>query len=284
MLQKLVRENNPDKIFFCWDGPKSSIRRRAINSNYKEGRKPVRLNRNFGDLTEEDEKKNRYWQYARVVEYLNEMPIAQIYIDFVEADDAISVLCRELPNVKKTIISNDKDFIQLLDANTFLYRPCKEEIYDVEKVINEFNIHPTNFALARAFVGDASDNLPGAKGVGLKTMAKRFPELKEEKTILLTEIIDSCKNEAKPLAFHNSILESEKLIKDNYDMMQLYAPSLSIGVREKIRDIIDNYPASFNKTNLRKMMLEDGTGNFSWTELFANLNMISITSKVKNEQ
>ena len=56
MLQKLVRENNPDKIFFCWDGPKSSIRRRAINSNYKEGRKPVRLNRNFGDLTEEDEK------------------------------------------------------------------------------------------------------------------------------------------------------------------------------------------------------------------------------------
>ena len=284
MLQKLVRENNPDKIFFCWDGPKSSIRRRAINSNYKEGRKPVRLNRNFGDLTEEDEKKNRYWQYARVVEYLNEMPIAQIYIDFVEADDAISVLCRELPSVKKTIVSNDKDFIQLLDANTFLYRPCKEETYDVEKVINEFNIHPTNFALARAFVGDASDNLPGAKGVGLKTMAKRFPELKEEKTILLTEIIDSCKNEAKPLAFHNSILESEKLIKDNYDMMQLYAPSLSIGVREKIRDIIDNYPASFNKTNLRKMMLEDGTGNFSWTELFANLNMISITSKVKNEQ
>lgn len=283
MLQKLVRENNPDKIFFCWDGPKSAIRRRAINNNYKEGRKPIRLNRNFGDLSEQDEKENRYWQYGRVVEYLNEMPIAQIYLDFVEADDAISVLCRELPNDKKTIISNDKDFLQLLDANTFLYRPCKEEVYDVEKVVNEYNIHPTNFAVARSVVGDASDNLPGAKGVGLKTIAKRFPQLKEGKSVLLTEIMDSCKNEAKPLAFHNSILEAESLIKDNYDMMQLYAPSLSIGVREKIRDIIDNYPASFNKTNLRKMMMEDGTGNFSWTELFANLNMISITSKVKNE-
>jgi len=283
MLQKLVRENNPDKIFFCWDGPKSAIRRRAINNNYKEGRKPIRLNRNFGDLSEQDEKENRYWQYGRVVEYLNEMPIAQIYLDFVEADDAISVLCRELPNDKKTIISNDKDFLQLLDANTFLYRPCKEEVYDVEKVVNEYNIHPTNFAVARSVVGDASDNLPGAKGVGLKTIAKRFPQLKEGKSVLLTEIMDSCKNEAKPLTFHNSILEAESLIKDNYDMMQLYAPSLSIGVREKIRDIIDNYPASFNKTNLRKMMMEDGTGNFSWTELFANLNMISITSKVKNE-
>lgn len=283
MLQKLVRENNPDKIFFCWDGPKSAIRRRAINNNYKEGRKPIRLNRNFGDLSEQDEKENRYWQYGRVVEYLNEMPIAQIYLDFVEADDAISVLCRELPNDKKTIISNDKDFLQLLDTNTFLYRPCKEEVYDVEKVVNEYNIHPTNFAVARSVVGDASDNLPGAKGVGLKTIAKRFPQLKEGKSVLLTEIMDSCKNEAKPLTFHNSILEAESLIKDNYDMMQLYAPSLSIGVREKIRDIIDNYPASFNKTNLRKMMMEDGTGNFSWAELFANLNMISITSKVKNE-
>ena len=112
---------------------------------------------------------------------------------------------------------------------------------------------------------------------------KPLPQLKEGKSVLLTEIMDSCKNEAKPLTFHNSILEAESLIKDNYDMMQLYAPSLSIGVRERIRDIIDNYPASFNKTNLRKMMMEDGTGNFSWTELFANLNMISITSKVKNE-
>lgn len=283
MLQKLVRENNPDKIFFCWDGPKSAIRRRAINNNYKEGRKPIRLNRNFGDLSEQDEKQNRYWQYGRVVEYLNEMPIAQIYLDYVEADDAIAVICRELSADKKTIVSNDKDFLQLLDENTLLYRPCKEEIYNVEKVVNEYSIHPTNFAVARSVVGDASDNLPGAKGVGLKTIAKRFPQLKEGKSVLLTEIMDSCKNESKPLTFHNSILEAESLIKDNYDMMQLYAPSLSIGVREKIRDIIDNYPASFNKTNLRKMMMEDGTGNFSWTELFADLNMISITSKVKNE-
>jgi hypothetical protein len=55
-------------------------------------------------------------------------------------------------------------------------------------------------------------------------------------------------------------------------------------VREKIRGIIDEYPVGFNKTNIRMMMMQDGTGNFSWTELFADLNMISITSKVKNEQ
>lgn len=284
ILQKLIRENQPDKIFFCWDGHQSSIRRRAVNNNYKEGRKPVRLNRNFGELTEEEEKKNKYWQNARVIEYLNEMPISQIYLDYVEADDVISVICAELPGDKKTIVSNDKDFLQLLDPTTFLYRPCKEETYDVDKVVQEFDIHPTNFALARAVVGDASDNLPGAKGVGLKTMAKKFPSLKEEKTVLLSEIFDSCRNESKPLKVHESILETENLIKDNYEMMQLYSPSISIDSRNKIKSLINDYPHSFSKTNLRKMMMADGTGNYSWSELFANLNRISLTIKGNNEQ
>jgi len=284
ILQKLIRENNPDKIFFCWDGYKSSIRRRATNSNYKEGRKPVRLNRNFGELSEEDEKKNKYWQNARVIEYLNEMPISQIYLDYLEADDIISIVCAEMPGDKKTIISNDKDFLQLLDPTTFLYRPCKEEIYDVEKTVKEFDIHPTNFALARAVVGDASDNLPGAKGVGLKTMAKKFPQLKEEKSVLLSEIFDSCKKETRPLKIHESIIETEALIKENYELMQLYSPSISIESRNRIRTLITDYPSCLNKTNIRKMMMEDGTGNFSWTEMFASLNRISQSIKGNNEQ
>lgn len=279
ILQKLVREQKPDKIFFCWDGPKSSIRRRAINNNYKEGRKPVKPNRNFGNLTEEEEKKNKYWQYGRVIEYLNEMPIAQIYLDYVEADDVISVLTRELKDDEKLIVSNDKDFFQLLDENTFLYRPCKEEIYDVKKVVEEFDIHPTNFAVARAVVGDASDNLPGAKGIGLKTMAKRFPEIRNDKTVLMEEIIDACKGIDKPLQYQTAILDSEALIKENYSMMQLYSPSISIQSVEKIKEIIKNYPTGFNKTNLRSYMMEDGTGNTSWLDLFANLNRISLTNK-----
>ena len=282
-IQKMLKENKPDKIYFCWDGAKSSVRRRVTNSNYKMGRKPVKLNRNFGNLTEEEERENRYWQSARLGEYLNEMPIAQLYLEYVEADDIISVLCRELKQDKKIIVSNDKDFMQLLDDTTFLYRPCMEQLYDVNMIISEFDIHPQNFALARACVGDASDNLPGAKGVGLKTMAKKFPQLKEEKSVMLNEIFDSCKNEQKPLMVHSSILLSENTIRDNYDMMQLYAPSLTVDCRDKIRDIIENYPSGFNKTNLRKFMMEDGTGNYSWTELFAQLNKISIQTKQEKE-
>jgi DNA polymerase I len=283
MLQKLLRENKPDKIFFCWDGPKSSSRRRAINSNYKEGRKPIRLNRKFGELTEEQEKENRYWQYSRIVEYLNELPIAQVYIDHTEADDVIAVLCKELPNDRKIIISNDKDYFQLLDKNTHLYRPCKSEVYDTEKVIEEFGIHPTNFALARAIVGDASDNLPGAKGVGLKTVASKFPELKEAKTIFLSEICKKCETVSKPLMAHSSILTSRDLIKENYDLMQLYSPPISVQDIKTIKEIANSYPNGFNKTNVRVMMMQDGIGDYSWTEMFSYLNKIAATEK-KNDK
>jgi 5'-3' exonuclease len=53
----------------------------------------------------------------------------------------------------------------------------RKELLQKESVIDEFKIHPKNFALARAMAGDPSDNLAGIKGAGLKTIAKRFPYL-----------------------------------------------------------------------------------------------------------
>ena len=279
ILQKLITENTPDKIYFCWDGPKSSIRRRAINSNYKEGRKPIKLREGLTDLTEEEQKVNKYWQQARFVEYMNYMPISQLYFEYLEADDIIAILCRDLKDDKKIIVSNDKDYLQLLDENTVVYRSCMKKIYNLEMTLEEYNIHPQNFALARAIVGDSSDNLPGAKGVGMKTVATKFPQMKEEKTIYLKDIIEQCKNELKPLKIHQSIIDSEKLIAENYDLMQLYAPSISIDSRNKIRESAETYPASFNKTEIKKMMTLDGVGNYSWDMLFANLNKISLTNK-----
>jgi DNA polymerase-1 len=69
----------------------------------------------------------------------------------------------------------DKDFFQLLDDKTIQERPVQKDTYDWDKVIEEFGIHPVNFALARAMVGDASDNLPGINRVGPPTVAKRLP-------------------------------------------------------------------------------------------------------------
>ena len=59
ILQKLCREIKPDRIVICWDGKGGSRKRRAVNKNYKEGRKPLRLNRDIRTLTAEEELQNK---------------------------------------------------------------------------------------------------------------------------------------------------------------------------------------------------------------------------------
>jgi len=61
-LQKLVREIKPDEIVICWDGEGGSQKRKSKNKNYKEGRKPIRLNRDIRNLTENEEIVNKIWQ------------------------------------------------------------------------------------------------------------------------------------------------------------------------------------------------------------------------------
>ena len=67
---------------------------------------------------------------------------------------------------QKVIVSNDKDFIQLCDDETVLLRPTQKVVHNKLNVVDDFNIHPRNFALARAIAGDASDNLVGVHLLG----------------------------------------------------------------------------------------------------------------------
>ena len=61
ILQKLVRITKPNEIVICWDGPNGSQKRKSLDSNYKEGRKPLRLNRAVHNLTENEELQNKLW-------------------------------------------------------------------------------------------------------------------------------------------------------------------------------------------------------------------------------
>ena len=55
ILQKLCREVKPSKVYICWDGREGSSKRRKTIKEYKEGRKPIRLNRGVRNLSEEQE-------------------------------------------------------------------------------------------------------------------------------------------------------------------------------------------------------------------------------------
>jgi len=272
ILNKLVRESKPDQVVICWDGPGGSQKRKLINKNYKEGRKPIRLNRDIRNLSEAQELTNKIWQQTRLFEYLNEMPIVQLMHDGVEADDIISYVCT-MPHFsgwQKLIVSSDKDFFQLLDEETVLYRPIQKELLNRDRILEKFGIHPTNFTLARAIVGDKSDALTGIQGVGLATVSKRFPFLGEEESCTIDKLVEYCESVESNLKCYENIVAGRQKIEQNYKIMQLYSPSISIQTKEKINHSIEKFEPSLNKTKTYSMFVEDGFGEIKLNDLFVN--------------
>ena len=279
IVQKLVRMTKPNEIVIVWDGPNGSQKRRSIDKNYKAGRKPIRLNRNVKALTEDDEMQNRVWQQTRAIEYFNEMPIIQVMLPEVEADDVISYLTR-MPTYdgwQKVIVSNDKDFYQLCDEETVVYRPTTDIIYNKKRIVEELGVHPRNMALARAMAGDASDNLPGIKGAGLKTIQKRLPFLGEDKDYNIPDVLEYCIKSTKGsrVQFYDNVIDNKKLVEHNYKMMQLYAPQMSVQAKQFTQEAVENFECDFNRTELIRMMREDGFGELNWEDLKSQLNKIN---------
>ena len=268
-LQKVARDFDADEIIIAWDGHEGSARRRSMNKDYKGGRKPVRFNRRMVELPPEKEEANKGFQQIRLMEYLNEMPVIQLIADFTEADDIIALVINHprYTDWKKTIISSDKDFFQLCREDVQIYRPIQKKIVTKKSIIEDFKIHPNNFALARAIEGDKSDNLPGIKGAGLKTIAKRFPYLIREDEYVVSDIIRDCSMQGKKLKIHENIESNEKLIKDNYAIMQLQHPNIRPMNRELINKAIIDFEPAFNKIKFTQMLFEDDAATLNFNDL-----------------
>ena len=280
-LQKLCREAKPDKVVACWDGSGGSKKRKLINKDYKEGRKPLRLNRVDRILSDEEEKQNRTWQMVRLMEYINNIPVLQYAFDHLEADDLISfvVQLKEYKDWQKIIVSDDKDFYQLLDNKTVVYRAVQKEILNKKDIVDKFEIHPLNFVVARSMVGDSSDNLPGVTRVGMKTVKNRFSFLKEEKSYTMDDVFEYCKKADDKYKVYQSILEEENKVRMNYKIMQLSCPMISAMNKEIIREVISDFVPTFNKTEFKKMMHVDGFGNYDWTSLYQNMKRITLDTQ-----
>jgi len=278
IMQTLVRLTSPDEIVVVWDGPNGSNKRKSIDKNYKEGRAPLRLNRAVNNLSDEEVVHNKMWQQTRVIEYFNEMPIVQVMLPEIEADDVISYLTQMdyYKGWQKVIASNDKDFFQLCDDETVVYRPTGGELMNKKRIITEIGVHPRNMALARAIAGDASDNLPGIKGAGLVSVKKRLSFLASEKDYTIDEVIEFCENADSKLKFYTNMIEGKDTIAHNYKMMQLYSPLMSVQSKKMVRHAVENFECTFNKTTVIKYMREDGFGEISWGDLEASLNRIKL--------
>ncbi len=91
-----------------------------------------------------------------------------------EADDLIATYCDQILKVgaKATIVSSDKDLMQLYQKNIRIYDPMKNKFITEDDVISKFGVKPEKVVDVQALAGDSSDNVPGVSGIGVKTAAE----------------------------------------------------------------------------------------------------------------
>ena len=261
-IRLLSERCNPEQIVVVWEGGGSS-RRRAIFADYKQGRRPQKLNRYYDDIPDTIGNRNR--QVALLVEALRHVPVRQMYVTECEADDAIAYMTRYHYRDKKCIIvSSDKDLYQLIDERVTQWSPGQKVYITSEKVKQKFGISVPNFVTARAFTGDPSDGIKGVPHTGFKSLAKRFPELAEEEHVSVREVVGLARKlaETKKLKILNAIVENEEVASTNWKLMYLDIQNLSAQQIEKIKYSLDSFEPRRNKIALMRMLAREGVNNF----------------------
>jgi DNA polymerase-1 len=107
-------------------------------------------------------------QFAIIRECANALNIATLEKSGFEADDIIATLAKKCYNedFETLIISSDKDLMQLINDRTKMYDAMKNKIIDSSSVKEKFSVTPDKVLDVLALIGDASDNIPGVKGIG----------------------------------------------------------------------------------------------------------------------
>jgi ubiquinone/menaquinone biosynthesis C-methylase UbiE len=106
----------------------------------------------------------------------------------------------------------------------------------------------------------------------------------EEEYCTIDNLMEHCQShEESKLKVYQSITENRELIEENYGLMQLYVPSISVQGKQKIKYTVENAEKFFNQTEINVMMLEDGMGVWDWSTLFTTMKRIVVDSKNREE-
>jgi DNA polymerase-1 len=103
-----------------------------------------------------------------------------------EADDIIASYARlaSAQGIKVTIVSSDKDMMQLVGPGVSMLDPMKNRMIGPEEVVEKFGVGPERVIDVQALAGDSSDNVPGVPGIGIKTAAQLITEYGDLESLL----------------------------------------------------------------------------------------------------
>ncbi len=158
-LLKIIREHKPDGLAVAFDEKGPTIRHEKFKE-YKAQRPPM-----------PDGMKAQIPYIHRAVEALNIPAVRQAGY---EADDLIGTLARQAEHAGYDIVvvTGDKDMLQLVTPHVRVYDPVKDKWSGESECVVKFGVEPARVVEVMGLMGDASDNIPGVKGIGEKTAMK----------------------------------------------------------------------------------------------------------------
>jgi len=264
-LNSLVKTLQPTSVYVVFDGVGSSINRKNLLAEYKSGRNQTRITNweTFDSLEEENDAKIN--QITRLIHYLKCLPVKTVSLDKVEADDIIAYISNILSikhNSDVIIVSNDRDYIQLINKNITIYRPTEKELYTPQIIKSSFGIPPENFILYKTLMGDQSDKIEGIKGLGPKGILKKFPELAEQ-VLTFDQLMEIAESKIKEHVTYARVIHEETKLKNNFKLMNLHNPLIDDDGKQYLEEFI-NYPSPkldiktfvsfYNEDNLGKLI------------------------------
>jgi len=251
-----IRNLNPSRVVIVFDGKGGSHRRKKVYADYKGGRTGLtRLNRLSGYEDIEDQQQSMKKQFVRLYEYLQNLPITLLQVDYVEADDLMAWMANHYFKKEVVLLSSDKDFLQLVNERIKVYSPVKKVMYDEPLVKEEWGVIPQNLIWYRVIMGDTSDNIKGVNGIGTKTILGKMDFLNEvelDYNGFVAGIKENCDEKLS-----KKLLDSIQTIELNYDLMQLKSPDISTSITSNVRDILDNHQPKLNLLEFKKMFMYD---------------------------
>ncbi len=157
--RSLDKEDRPTHLAVIFDSARKNFR----NDIYKD----YKANRH-------DTPEDLIPQFEYIRKAVTAFNIPSIELLNYEADDLIATYKEQASkkNIKVTIISSDKDLMQLVDDNTFMFDAMKEHYIGKEEVKEKFGVYPEKVIDVQSLAGDSSDNIPGVPGIGIKTAAE----------------------------------------------------------------------------------------------------------------
>ena len=145
-----------------------------------------------------------------------------------EADDLIATYAKNITEAgaKVTVISSDKDLMQLVSDKVRLFDPMKSRVIGEKEVIEKFGVKPSQVIDVQSLAGDSSDNVPGVPGIGIKTAAELINKYKNlDKLLSKASEIPQNKRRETLLANKDKALLSKKLVTLKDDVPVKNKPS-----------------------------------------------------------